>query len=165
MKRKSVGGFVTGLIGTIGSLFLSYYIYVILSLVVGLAEEITTELMILQILCYLYFASVILGIVAVCFYFKKARLGGFLMLGATICNAAFPVYTVLMGGEMEIFAILMFLPIILLMISMFLGIFSKKVQVYQPENVARPQVEKYCHICGTTLKGTDEFCHKCGTRQ
>ena len=87
------------------------------------------------------------------------------MLGAAISNLAFPVYSLLMGGDMEIFAILLYIPAILLVVSMFLGIFSKKVQVYQPENIARPQIEKYCHSCGTTLKGTDEFCHKCGTKQ
>ena len=166
MKRKSVAGFVTGLIGTIGAGFMAYYVYIIFAIAIGLSESSngkTAGTTILKLLGIAYFASVILGIIAVCFYFKKARLGGIIMLFATIANAALPVYSAI--GEMSFYLVIIFIPAILMGISALCGIFSKKTQIIKQSALHNNQLEKHCPNCGTTLRGNDEFCYKCGKRQ
>ncbi len=170
MKRKSILGFVTGLIGAIGSAILAFYIYVVFAIVFGFADAAKSSDLnnenITKILLIIYCLSVILAIIAICFYFSKARVGGFLMLMATIANATFLVY-IIKNTSIAFSLIFLFLPTILLFISTLAGLFSKVEKPKQVQAIEKQTNDqhKYCTSCGNKLNLTDEFCSHCGTKQ
>ena len=97
--------------------------------------------------------------------FKKARTGGIIMLIATVCNVALPIYSLLL--EFQYGLIIIIVPTILLLISTFLGLFSKKqliiAQTTQSHQITNDK--KFCPYCGKQLNITDDFCFNCGKKQ
>ena len=127
MKRKSIGGFVTGLVGIVAGLPIGFYSYLIIGLILAFSEN-----PILAYSVYLFFAAAVLAIVGVCFYFTKARVGGILMLIATLLYLAPFICclyaTLAIGGSILelMFAILIGnIPTLLLFISAMLGLLSR----------------------------------------
>lgn len=127
MKRRSIGGFVTGLIGLLLGVPIGFYSYLVLVLILALSGQ--------EILTYSVFSFYFAGIfafIAIFFYFTKAKAGGILMMIATILYIvpfACGVYTVLSDGGSLVG--LMFplmignLPTILLFVSAILGLCAK----------------------------------------
>ena len=79
MKRKSVGGFVTGLLGVIGAGIVGWYVYLIIAITLDLANAVDGEVSgagLIVTLALLYLVSILLGVIAICFYFKNAKAGG-----------------------------------------------------------------------------------------
>lgn len=127
MKRKSVSGFVTGLLGIIAGLPIGYYAYIVLALVLGLSNHNT-----LAYSVYLFLVAGIVAITGICFYFTKAKLGGIFMLIATVLYVipfCCGLYALLLsGGNMgELLHALTIgnIPTILMLISSILGLCSK----------------------------------------
>ena len=79
MKRRSIGGFITGLIGILIGLPIGFYSYITLILILALGG-----LNVLAYSVYLFFPALFFAILGVCFYFTKARLGGVFMLISTL---------------------------------------------------------------------------------
>lgn len=130
MKRKSISGFVTGLLGIISGLPIGFYAYIVLALILGLSKY-----SILAYSVYLFIVAGIVAIVGICFYFTKARIGGILMLIATILYVipfCCGVYAQLTsnGDISELFLALTIgnIPTILMLISAILGLLSKPKQ-------------------------------------
>ena len=167
MKRKSVGGFITGLLGVIGSGIVGWYVYLILAITLDLASATETEVSgvgLIATLALLYLVSIVLGIIGICFYFKKAKAGGIIMTIATLCNAALPGYS--LATDFNFGLIIILVPTILLLVSALLGMFSKKQLVLtQQPNMYNVGNKKFCANCGNQLNGTDGFCPRCGTKQ
>jgi len=167
MKRKSVGGFITGLLGVVGSGIVGWYVYLILAITLDLANAAKAEVSgvgLIVTLGLLYLVSILLGVIGICFYFKKAKTGGIIMTIATICNAALPVYS--LSTDFNFGLIIIFIPTVLLFVSAILGLCSKKqlVLLEQPA-VSNVGGKKYCVKCGAQLNANDGFCSKCGTKQ
>ena len=79
MRRRSIGGFITGLIGIILGVPIGFYAYIVLILVLALGGHSLAAYSV-----YLFFPALFFAILGVCFYFTKARLGGLFMLIATL---------------------------------------------------------------------------------
>ena len=127
MKRRSIGGFVTGLIGILSGIPIGFYAYIILALILGLSGH-----GMLAYSVYAFYIAGIIAIVGICFYFTKARLGGMLMLIATILYIVpfgCGLYALLSssGSIIELMFALIIgnIPTILLLISAILGLCSK----------------------------------------
>ena len=167
MKRKSVGGFITGLLGVIGAGIVGWYVYLIIAITLDFANAANGEVSgagLIVTLALLYLVSILLGVIAICFYFKNAKAGGIIMTIATLCNAALPVYS--LSTDFNFGLVIVFIPTVLLFISAILGLCSKKqlIVVQQPVQYVAVS-KKYCVNCGNQLNATDEFCSRCGTRQ
>ena len=130
MKRRSISGFVTGLVGIVSGLPIGFYSFIFLALILGFGgyESLSNSV-------YLFLAAGILAIIAVCFYFTKARVGGILMLIAFLLYITpyiFGIYALLSSGTplVEILFLLLVgnIPTLLLFISAMLGLFSKARQ-------------------------------------
>lgn len=127
MKRKSVFGFVTGILGLIAAGIIGFYVYLVFGIAIGLSEAAngaTMQTTILKIIEILYFASIALALISVCFYFNKAKVGGRLMFIAAALNAALPIYGA--TGDIDVSIVIVFVPLVLFIISALSGSFSKK---------------------------------------
>ena len=148
MKRRSIGGFVTGLIGIVLAVPIFILAWYIITFVVGLSlsfsgKEVLAEIIML-VTMFTFPISVILAIVGVCFYFKKARVGGLLMLIATLL-ALVPfilAFIGISGTENNTFETLIPLilyssvgniPTLLMFISAILGLCSKATAKISPD--------------------------------
>lgn len=136
MKRRSIGGFVTGLVGILLGIPIGFYAYIVLALLLGLGgfESLAYSV-------YLFFVAGIIAIIAVCFYFTKAKIGGILMLIATllyIIPFTCGVYASLSMDESVvglIFALIIGnIPTLLLLISAILGLCAKPKTHLIPNN-------------------------------
>lgn len=86
--RKSISGFILGLLGAVACLFVS-----IGFLFVGAVVDGTDTVGLLTIFGWLSFVGSILGIVGCSLCFKKARFGGVLLLLATVLCCSYKVYS------------------------------------------------------------------------
>lgn len=168
MKRKSVSGFIIGLIGSIISVGMCYIVYVLSALILALNSLQGNSMILYKILLYAYILSPILAIIAICFYFSKARTGGIIMLIASLLNFGLPVFIAISTVSQEMFLqpLLLFIPAILMLISAMFGIFSKKQSIVtnnsSPEvNLNETKIAKYCQYCGTKMEG-NKYCTNCG---
>ena len=134
MKRRSVGGFVTGLIGLLIGLPVGFYAYFVLALILSLSNH-----SFLAYSVYSFFAAAIFAIIAVCFYFSKARVGGILMLIATILYLvpfACGLYVILIndGISIELMFVLAIgnIPTLLIFISALLGLTARVKEKFVP---------------------------------
>lgn len=123
--RKSIPGFILGLLGSIGGAIVSFYAWVILNLVFGFIGE---ALMFFRTALLLNIISNLVAFIASFFYFKKAKMGGILMFIATILNAYLFVilFTTENVSKSLSLIIVTLLPSCLMLISALLGLFSKK---------------------------------------
>lgn len=127
MKTKSKTGFTIGLISILVGIPLGYISYIMLAIIIGFSK-----LNALTYSVYLLFVSLVLALIAICFYFSKARLGAIIMfvafglyltpfvigiIGATISNVSIL--------EMLLQLIIGLLPPIAMLISAILGIKAK----------------------------------------
>ena len=139
--RRSIGGFVTGVVGILIALPIAFYSYIVLALILGLSgfEELAYSV-------YSFLISGVFAIIAVCFYFSKARIGGILMLIATILYiipficGIYVIFSI--GGVITdlLFALIIGnIPTILLLISAILGLRSKTINKINIENKAEQQ--------------------------
>ena len=135
MKRKSIGGFITGLIGIVIGVPIGFYAYIVLALILGLGGFETLAYSI-----YLFYFAGIVAVTGICFYLTKARIGGILMLIATllyltpfICG----LYAIISAGssilELTFALIIGNLPTVLLIISSILGLCAKSKAKISPE--------------------------------
>ena len=126
MKRKSVSGFITGLLGIIIGLPIGFYAYIVLSLIIGLSNA-----GIIVYSVYLFYIAGVIAILGICFYFKNAKIGGILMLVASILYLTpflCGIFTTLINnnlGELIFALIIGNIPTALLFISAILGLKSK----------------------------------------
>ena len=136
MKKRSIGGFVTGLVGIVLGVPIGFYAYVILALILGLGgfENLAYSV-------YLFIPAGIIAIIGVCFYFTQARIGGTLMFIATVLYISpfvCGVYAVMQTsgslGEIILALIIGNIPTILLLISTILGFLAKPRVFIIPEN-------------------------------
>ena len=127
MKRRSISGFVTGLVGILIGIPTGFYAYIILALLLGLGG-----FDVLAYSIYLFYIAGIVAIVGICFYFVKARVGGILMLISALLYFvpfACGLYATISLGEdatSMIFALMIGnIPTVLLLISAILGLCAK----------------------------------------
>jgi len=144
MKKRSVGGFVTGLVGIILGVPIGYYAYIVLALILGLGGF---ENLVYSI--YLFVPAGILAIVGVCFYFTRAKLGGALMFVATvlyispfICGVCAVIQTSGNTAEFILALLIGNIPTILLLISTILGLSAKPKVYIIPEDTNKTNETK-----------------------
>ena len=135
MKRRSISGFVTGLVGILIGIPTGFYAYIILALLLGLGG-----FDVLAYSIYLFYVAGIVAIVGICFYFVKARIGAILMLLAAILYLVpfiCGLYAVISSNEslIELMVALVIgnIPTILLLVSAILGFCAKAKPTISPE--------------------------------
>lgn len=124
MKTKSISGFIVGLISIILAAIISVYSYVVLGIIFSVAKVPNFY----YVTLYANLISVAIGLIALFFYFKKAKIGGIIMLIAFIMNIALFVFAATLGtsvADMIWFLILGCTPSIMMFISATLAIVSK----------------------------------------
>ena len=168
MKRKSVPGFVLGIIGILSSFVVGYILYAVMTIVFAFSSAFGAENLLLTILFYAHMVAPILAIIGVCFYFNKARVGGILMLVATILNVALPIYFILNNSDLSIQTFGFLIPAIFMFISAICGIFSKSTQpkliAEQVNQNYKTTAPEYCVNCGNKLDTNTQFCPNCGKK-
>ncbi len=112
MKQKSVSGFVLGLISGLILLFISFIMLVaisaILALVAALAER--TELMVaFNILNILSGVGAIIMIIGACLCFKKAKIGGILLIISPLLCIGLPCVLILFSTTYTLQTIILYL--------------------------------------------------------
>ena len=125
--RKSISGFILGLIGVISGIFIGYIAYVLLTLILAFSK-----FNFLTYSVYLIWISLGIAFIALFFYFNKARIGGYIMLVAAI-TYAIPFICALIALFSSNTSIADFIfqfavgliPLVLLSISSVIGIASK----------------------------------------
>ena len=172
MKRKSVGGFVTGLIGVIAGVPICIYLFYVILLVSAFASIGSTSPVItgfLPVAIWFLPLAEIFAIVAVCFYFKKARVGGILMLIATILYAL-PIVlfiTIVDGGFSAIFLLVLgFAPVLLFLIAAILGLCAKAKAKISPETTTpnNNTNTSFCNYCGAVIPEGQTICNNCNAK-
>ena len=182
MKRKSIAGFVLGLISFLIMLPICYYILVTIMLInslttgLGTAEN-TANNVIINIILSLEIVGSLLIIVGACYCFNKARIGGIHMLIGSVLLAIFPIYIFIVDNSMKEFVIIMAIPIIFSLIGGICAVCAKAKQSNLTQN-NQPQTypnsdsnlnanlnasaQNFCKYCGAKLKG--DFCSNCGAK-
>ena len=139
IKRKSVAGFVLGLLGGLASTGYGFLFTVIGdfgSLTDGdLIDE--KSLMIFTILSWALFLGGIMSIIGASLCFKKARAGGALLLVGALCSGAFWGYNIaLLPSEAMLTSIVFsLLPTLLTLIGAIVALASKAIYVNAPQPV------------------------------
>ena len=136
-KRKSVAGFVLGLLGGLAS---SGYGF-LFALIGDLGNSTNLDLidaqgfLIFTILSWALFLGGIMSIIGASLCFKKARAGGVLLLIGSICSGAFWGYNFsLLPTQIMITSIVFsFLPTILTLIGAIVALAAKAVYVNAPQ--------------------------------
>ena len=127
MKTKSKSGFIVGLLGLLSGLPIGYYAYVIFTLVFGLSKA--GSIYMLSI--YMLPLAGIIALIALFFFFKKAKLSGILMLLATIVYLIPFILLITMKGfaftENIFILVIGIFPAILFVISAILGLKAKSL--------------------------------------
>jgi len=92
MKKRSIPSFVLGLLAGLLVFVFGYVVTIVFGLVAGLSEEVG-EIFVKfhSISSYLLYAGAILSILGSAFCFSKARVGGILLIIASILFLIFPV--------------------------------------------------------------------------
>ena len=130
MKRKSIPGFIVGLIGLFIGIPIGYYAFWIISLIMALSG-----MDILVYSTYLIPIAGVLTLIALCFYFNKAKIGGLIMLISSILYIVpFVLALTVKGiniGELILQLILGLLPAVLTIISTVLAFKSKNNNVIE----------------------------------
>ena len=138
MKRKSVAGFVTGLIGILAGIPIGYYMFVVFALVFGLGKA----GLIYELSVWALPLAGIFAIVGVCFMFTKSRIGGNIMLLA-FALYVFPFVLLLTINPANILVFgFGLIPAILFLVSGILGIVAKptaRISVLPNKNNVKPQ--------------------------
>lgn len=143
--RKSILALIMGVVSSAIEFIFSLFMVFILSLTSDIAnslsEEVNVSLTIIVLLGWLMVLGSILAIVGSCLCGKRSRLGGILILvgvlmclGITIFNT---ISTINDGFSASGIALLIFslVPIILMTVSGFIGIFAKTKTINQDEFV------------------------------
>jgi len=175
MKRRSISGFILGLLGAISTAIVSFALFLVLTLVFGLSDSLGGDVsggLGITLFTAAYFISSILAIIASCFYFKKARVGGIIMIFAFLLNVSLVGYSLYLNAKsaIEIVDLLIIIPTLFIFLSMILGLTSKARPIIvdnKNTNQTPPPVNqiKYCPKCGSSMKINDDFCPFCGTKQ
>jgi len=173
MKRRSIGGFVTGLIGVITGVPIGIYLFYVILIVAAFASIGSNSTLMtgfLPVSIWFLPLAEIFAIVGVCFYFNKARVGGVLMLIAAILYAL-PIIlfiTILEDGFHATFLLVLgFAPAILFLIAAILGLCARSKTKISPEIVA-PTIPTnngnkahFCSYCGAVLPEGQSKCNNC----
>ena len=136
MKKRSIAGFITGIVGVVLGVPIGFYAYIILSLILGLGGF---ENLVYSV--YLFIPAGIIAIIGVSLYFTQARIGGALMFIATVlyispfvCGVCATIQAGENFAELILPLIIGNIPTILLLTSTILGL-SARTKVYIiPEN-------------------------------
>ena len=176
--RKSVGGFICGLIGAIISTFTAFGLWLVVSIALeflsSAGAEISTELIVTTVSSILFIVSAFLAIIGSCFYFKKARAGGVMMLIAFLFNVQLYFAPLLYGGEITLSMtnLLSYISTIFIFISAILGLSAKAQSRVLPQSAMINQVNrdaanvdaKFCQYCGNRISTGSTFCSSCGRK-
>ena len=165
MKRRSIAGFVMGLISGIGMGIMSYYLIVVFAIADSFAAA-ADQATYYSLLPYANMVGAILAIVGACLCFKRARAGGIIMLIGALFMLTTPVYSIITSNEFVPLLGLIILPIVLLVIGAICAMTAKvrepKLSYDAPSYMQQPQA-RFCEHCGSPL--TNGQCHNCGARQ
>ena len=128
--KISKKGFIFGIIGVIvGAILsvLSFYVVTLISAFLSIGES-TIQANTINILQYINFASIVVAIISLCFYFKKHKFSSVLMFLATIMNCALYVYLLVLGGisDDSLIILIGLVPAILFLISALTTLKAKK---------------------------------------
>ena len=139
VKRKSVAGFVLGLLGGLASTGYGFLFALIGDLGNSTNLDLIDEkgLMIFTILSWALFLGGILSIVGASLCFKKARVGGALLLVGSLCSGAFWGYnfSILPTQLMLSSVVFSFLPTLLTLIGAIVALAAKAVSVSPQQQV------------------------------
>ena len=164
MKRKTLTGFICGLIGSLFSLFWGFWAGIVgnIGTVIAAAADssATGSLNIVNILGWLAFIGGIIGIVGSAMCFKKARTGAIWLTIATLMSGSLLLYIfiqiVMAAGATMLFTwvIVFLLPAILLAVATIFAWLAKPVNGtvtnnpyvqnnnYQPQPQVQPQPQQ-----------------------
>lgn len=139
VNRKSVSGFVTGIIGIILGVIISFLSFFVIQtfvmMIMGVIEAASEseELMsgfgtTLNLLTSINFIANVVAIIAVCFMLKKSRIGGIIMLIASLMYASVSIFLMAQSLQPQLILpmILMLSPAILMLVSAVLALNGKK---------------------------------------
>lgn len=144
--RKSITGFICGLIGSLFSLFWGFVCGI-----TGSAFDFAAAAVVIQVLGWVAFLGSILGIVGAALCFKKARKGAICLSIATLLCGVLQIYIFVnaVTTSFVMSSIIVFLlPTILLIVSAVFAWIAKevapaRVQMQQPQQPQMPQQENY----------------------
>lgn len=176
--RKSVGGFICGLIGAIISSFTAFGLWLVISVALDLITSsggtIEFQLIVTTVSSILFIVSALLAIIGSCFYFRKARVGGVMMLIAFIFNVQLYIAPLLYGGQItfSMSNLLTYISTILILLSAIFGLSAKAQSRVLPQSAMINQVNreaanvdaKFCQYCGSRIAEGSTFCSSCGRK-
>ena len=165
MRRRSIPGFVMGLISGIVMAIISWYATVILSIPDGFNAA-QGHITYYTWLGYAGMLGAILAIIGAAFCFKRARLGGTFMLVGIAFAMVLPIYAFITGPEFSSLMGLVIMPIVLLMIAAICALTAKVREpklAHTAEVYAAQSQAKFCEHCGSALSNGQ--CPNCGARQ
>ena len=173
--RKSISGFVFGLIASIAFVGWGFF-YAVLG---DIASSLGGDGVLILILAWLCFLGGIAGIIGASFCFKKAKVGGIVMAVSTACGSALLIYSfvnMVKGGGSAITTsiFLCIVPIALSIAGTVCALLAKPVQVrtsqqygYAPQAFV-PQANQPVYgpngvILNQEVKLVDVNCPTCGS--
>lgn len=119
--RKSVKGFILGLLGGLGGLLVSWYTYIILAIFGALASRSVEFLNVITItiLPWAYGICAAVSIMASFLCLRWARVGGIVLLVMAAVMLILPICVIIIGGKSTTFVgyLFMFLPILFIMLA------------------------------------------------
>ena len=172
--RKSISGFVFGLIASI-----AFVIWGFLSAVLGdIVSSLGGESVLITILSWLCFLGGIAGIIGASFCFKKAKVGGIVMVASTVCGSSLLIYYFVnmlkSDGNVTTSIFLCIVPVGLAIAGTVCALLAKPVQVrtsqqygYAPQAFV-PQASQPVYgpngvILNQEVKLVDVSCPTCGS--
>lgn len=167
-RRKSVTGFICGLIGSLFSLGWGFFFGVIGNAgeAVGL-DSVAKEVNVFSILGWLAFLGAIVGIVGAAMSLKDARKGGIVSVFSTIATAILQIYVFVnllkIGTLVMSLIIICLLPVVLQVVAVVSELLAKPVEVNYPAynnmqmgqgNIYQPQqpVNAQAPVAGNSLE-------------
>lgn len=127
MKTKSKSGFIVGLLGLIAGIPIGFYAYIVFALIFGLSKA--SDLYGFSI--YMLPLAGAIVVIALLFFFKKAKVGGILMLIASIIYLIPFILLIILKGfaftENIFILIIGIFPAIMFVISAILGLKAKSL--------------------------------------
>ena len=164
MKRKSIPGFVMGLISGIVMGFISFYLIIVFGIVDSVAAA-NAQVTHYSLLGYSNMVGAIMAILGAALCFKRARVGGIIMLIGSAFMLAVPVYGFASDSPVAPFIGLVIIPIVILVIAAICALTAKarnpKLAHTASAYVGESQA-KFCEHCGSAL--SNGKCNNCGAQ-